>query len=351
MVSRRHFLGAAGKAAGFAALLGNSLFSTGCADTGNCGIVVFRDQNNDGVIDKYGYEPDRIPNVRVIIGDAEGVTDSTGRAMLFLSPGKHEASVDSKTLPPYFEASPRTIVVPDGNMPAEDMLFPVKLDVSGNAFDVYMGFGDSITSGNGDKTKSYLVPLQQKLKEYFGIAVMINRGEDGTRTNDGSARIVKALENNIPSYALILYGTNDWNEKSCKTTFIGNETLDGCYTIANLEYMIDAVKANGSLPVLGTIPPINVGYDERMHNDVNRTQPVRQAWVETTNEEIRQLAVEKGVALADVYKAFADDPGYKADPASCFADHVHPNEHGTELIADAFFRGITKRPEWSLYTD
>ncbi len=330
-----------------ASTLGSSLLNTGCAGMGYS-IVVFRDQNNDGIIDPYGYEPDRIPNVRVMAEGTEGITDSTGHAILSLSPGKHTMTVDQKTLPPYFSASPRQIETPE-NM-AQDILFPVELKIGGNSHDIYMGFGDSITAGNGDA--SYLDLLQQKMKGYFGIAVMENAGKNGTeRTSDGTARIADAMYGGVPSYVLLLDGANDWTEQSCKTTFVGNGTLDGCHTLDNLNYMIDAIIGNESLPVLGTIPPINVGYDQRMNSGVNRTSPERQRWVEMTNDRIRQLAVNKGVVLADVYKTITDSPGYKTDPASVFKDHMNPNELGRELIANAFFNAITKRPEWRLYTD
>jgi lysophospholipase L1-like esterase len=50
------------------------------------------------------------------------------------------------------------------------------------------------------------------------------------------------------------------------------------------------------------------------------------------------MVPEEGGVLADPHALFLAEGG---DLAALFSDHVHPNERGYALIADAFFRAIT----------
>src|SRR5262249_2778788 len=59
-------------------------------------------------------------------------------------------------------------------------------------------------------------------------------------------------------------------------------------------------------------------------------------WVEAANVQVRALARELGVPLADVEMAFLS----AGNPPSLFVDHVHPAAAGEELIAGAFFQAI-----------
>ena len=53
---------------------------------------------------------------------------------------------------------------------------------------------------------------------------------------------------------------------------------------------------------------------------------------------IRDLAASEGALLVDLEAAFLREP----DLSSLFADHVHPNDRGYKIMADEFFRAITR---------
>jgi lysophospholipase L1-like esterase len=151
---------------------------------------------------------------------------------------------------------------------------------------------------------------------------VIDEGISGTRSDAGAERIGGSLNRERPAYTLILYGTNDWNRAECKTDF-------PCYTIDSLRSMIGAVKATRSLPFLATIPPANpeVGAGAE-----------RNDWVARMNDLIRPMARQEGAVLVDVHAAFLR-AGTLSD---LFADHVHPNDRGYQILADEFFRAITQ---------
>jgi lysophospholipase L1-like esterase len=152
---------------------------------------------------------------------------------------------------------------------------------------------------------------------------VINQGIAGTRSNFGAGRIDGSLIDQRPAYTLILYGTNDWNQNECKTAF-------PCFTLASLRQMVLAARYFDSLPVLATIPPCNVGFDER-------ATPERNEFYFKMNELIRPMAREEGAVLVDLEAAFLREP----DLASLFVDHIHPSDAGYEIIASEFFAAIS----------
>jgi hypothetical protein len=102
-----------------------------------------------------------------------------------------------------------------------------------------------------------------------------------------------------------------------------------CFTIESLRDIILSAKGSSSLPVLATILPVNVGYDFR-------APAQREAWVEAVNVQVRALAREQNVVLADIEKAFLAD----RDVTRLFVDHIHPNAEGEEIISNTFLQAI-----------
>jgi lysophospholipase L1-like esterase len=226
-------------------------------------------------------------------------------------------------LPPFYAAPapvPATVPQPDGT----DVMVPLTLAIGNNVPNTYMGFGDSITAGEGSSDDAgYRDRLAAKLGQHFGRATVINQGIAGTRSNFGAGRIDGSLIDQRPAYTLILYGTNDWNQNECKTAF-------PCFTLASLRQMVLAARYFDSLPVLATIPPCNVGFDER-------ATPERNEFYFKMNELIRPMAREEGAVLVDLEAAFLREP----DLASLFVDHIHPSDAGYEIIASEFFAAIS----------
>jgi lysophospholipase L1-like esterase len=185
-----------------------------------------------------------------------------------------------------------------------------------------MAFGDSITVGDGSRSsQGYRDLLEGHLRRHFGLGSVIDEGRSATRTPAGYDRLGSTLDQDRPAYTLILYGTNDWNRGECKNEF-------PCDVIANLRGMIALAKASQSLPVIATIPPVNPDRDEFDRNP----------WVTRMNDLLRPMARQEGAALADVHAAFLREPSLSA----LFADHIHPNDRGYEVLAAEFFRALSQ---------
>ena len=149
-----------------------------------------------------------------------------------------------------------------------------------------------------------------------------NDGLSGTQSDAGESRLDGVLARERPAYTLILYGTNDWNELECKVEF-------PCFTIDSLRSMIRQAKDRNSLPVVGTIPPVNPAY-------ADKAPPERQDWVKRMNDLIRPM-VAAGERPSR-RRPRGDAEGGR--PAAIFTDHVHPNDRGYQIMAHEWFRAI-----------
>jgi lysophospholipase L1-like esterase len=285
--------------------------------------VVFYDQNANGQLD--AAEGARVPDVEVVVGGRSGRSEKlTGRVSIAGVPeGSQAVSVRAESLPPFFAAGAMpTATVPQA--PGADLLVPLVLPIGGNVANRYMAFGDSITVGTGARSSDgYRDLLQAQLRQHFGMGSVLDEGIEATRTRVGYERIGFALDQDRPAYTLILYGTNDWNRAECKNEF-------PCDVVENLQGMIREAKGRQSLPVLGTIPPVNPDRDEGGRND----------WVTQMNNLIRPMARQEGAVVADVQAAFLRE----GNLAGLFTDHIHPNDRGYQVLAAEFFRALTQSP-------
>jgi lysophospholipase L1-like esterase len=279
---------------------------------------LFYDENGNGALDPG--ENARVPDVTVQIGAA------TGRSSRVLGEftvpgvpaGTQTVTINRSTLPPYY-APPATVTV---TVPqSQGLLIPLTLPIGTNRPNLYMGFGDSITFGEGSpENRGYRPGLEDRLAGFFGRGNVIVDGVDATRSNRGADRIDGSLSQARPAYTLILYGTNDFNVLSCKTD-------PPCFTIDSLRDMVLAARSARSLPVLSTIIPAH---------PLAPLQPERNQWVAAQNVRIRALAREMGVPLADPEPLFLSDPAFDR----LYTGHVHPNNGGYDLLAQAFFMAI-----------
>jgi lysophospholipase L1-like esterase len=285
--------------------------------------VVYYDQNGNGQLD--AGENARVPGVEVVIGGASGRSEvASGQATVNGVPaGTQPVSVRAESLPPFY--APGTMPSAASPQPAGAPLnVPLTLPIGANVAHRYMAFGDSITVGDGSRSgEGYRGLLEAQLRRHFGGGSVVNEGQSATRTPVGYDRIGFALNQDRPAYTLILYGTNDWNRAECKNEF-------PCDVIENLRGMIGQAKAARSLPVIGTIPPVNPDRDEADRNP----------WVTRMNDLLRPMARQEGAALADVQAAFLRESSLSA----LFADHIHPNDRGYEILAAEFFRAISQPP-------
>ncbi len=279
-------------------------------------VVVFYDENGDGLAE--ADEVVRLPGVEVVIGDGSAKTAAGGRAVVQAPQGAQTVALRTESVPAFYQApAPRALTVPT----SEEVALPVSLPIGERRPNVYMAFGDSITVGGGSSDgEGYRGRLDQQLISYLGTSEVVNEGRGATQTNEGADRVGRALARRNPAYTLILYGTNDWNTLACQAG-------PPCQTIDAMRSIIEQVKAFGSLPVLSTIIPANPALEP----------PERNQWVKAENRLLQDLAREERIPLADPATLFFNQGNLPA----YFADHVHPNDAGYELIARAFFEAVT----------
>jgi lysophospholipase L1-like esterase len=284
------------------------------------GVTVFYDENGNGQLD--GGEIARLPNVEVVAGSGSARTDrGSGRAVVQAPAGAQLVAIRTETLPPgWVPTAGVTVDVPG----TSEVRLPVRLPIGNNHPNVYVTFGDSLTVGVGSATGAgYNGPLQAQLGASFGTATVVASGRDGTFSTTGAARIPGVMNRERPAYTLILYGTNDWNDQRCQSV-----PPASCYTIDNLRIIVEYVKSQSSIPVLGTLPPASP----------TMAPPERTQWNAQMNDLIKSLARSEGAMLADLFAAF---PSNAADRARYFSDDVHPNDAGYALIAEGFLKAFT----------
>jgi acyl-CoA thioesterase-1 len=287
---------------------------------------VFYDENGNLALDPS--ELGRVPGVDVGLAGRTGRSEPRTGHVLIAAVPEGQQTIAASHLPPYYvQKASRNV-----NVPATEPVFvPLQLDIGSNRPSVYMAFGDSITDGTGSSDGlGYRKKLQAGLMNYFGAGTVENEGIPGTRSGlarptDGLARIGAALAAHRPAYTLVLYGTNDWNDATCKWS-----NAD-CQTVEHLRDIVRAVRAAGSLPVLATIIPCNPAYA------ADYCPPERNAWLDQTNKSLRTMAQSENVLVADLYTAFLAQPSLVA----LLSDHVHPNDVGYGIVADGFLRAVT----------
>ncbi|MGE0454735.1 MAG: GDSL-type esterase/lipase family protein [Vicinamibacteria bacterium] len=291
--------------------------------------VVFYDENANNLIDPS--ELVRLGDVTIDIGGRSGRSErATGRVVVQNVPsGTYTISVQRGTLPAYWEPGTLpSVTVPQE--PGKDFVVPLRLPIGSNRANYYLAFGDSITEGDGSSDgDGWSRSLDRLIQLRIGNSNMIKDGVGGTTSAQGAARLSNSLRRYAPAYTLVVYGTNDWNTSACQST------VSTCFTASAMQSMIDTAKSRDSLPVISTIPPANTGYDTRVPEDRNiRNQQI--------NEELRSLAKAANVPLAETYAAF-EKAAPSGDFKDLFRDHVHPNDDGHDLIAQAFLDAIFRQ--------
>jgi len=283
-------------------------------------VTVYYDENGNGQLDPG--EAVRIPGVDVVIGSGTGKTAGGGQAVVTgVREGAQTVNLRTESLPYYFQpGSPVPVQVPG----TTDVKYPVTLDIGHNFPNVYFGYGDSITAGDGSSDgMGYRIRLQNLLGPYLGVADVETFGREGTFSSSGAERIRLWMSHYNPAYVLILYGTNDWNDQTCQ-----NQGPAACFTIDSLRTMIEYAKDISTLPVVATIIPGNPALVPGGRNQ----------WIDDMNVLIKGLAREQNVALADLNAAFKAQPNIP----SLFFDDIHPSDAGYQVMAQGWFKGITQ---------
>jgi lysophospholipase L1-like esterase len=284
-------------------------------------VTVFYDENGNGQLDPS--EAVRIPGVSVVVGTGTGTTAAGSGVAVVTGVGAGAQTVNLRTdsLPAYFQpGNPVPVQVPG----TADVRYPLTLPIGQNNANVYFGYGDSITYGNGSSDgQGYRLRLLNLLGPYFGRADVKTFGRPGTYSSDGASRLKLWMGHYDPAYLLLLYGTNDWNDQTCQ-----NQGPAACFTIDALRAMVEDAKDADTLPVLATLIPANPTLAPAGRN----------AWYDDMNVRIKALAQEQRVTLADLNAEFKA----AGNLGALYSDDVHPNDAGYQVMAQGWFKAITR---------
>jgi lysophospholipase L1-like esterase len=156
----------------------------------------------------------------------------------------------------------------------------------------------------------------KKLKEIYPFAVVnaIVTAIGGENSVKGAERFERDVLSHKPDLILIDYSLNDRG--------VG---LEKSYSAWN--QMIKAAKERGIKVILLTPSP---------DQNVNYADPENE--LKKHSDQVRKIAVENQVGLADSYKAFEFLYSDKEQLAKYMSQVNHPNEFGHELIANEIIK-------------
>ena len=189
----------------------------------------------------------------------------------------------------------------------------VNKDPGNNNLNVVAAFGDSITSGFLD-----IVPYPRRLSPLIGKTV-VNVGISGSKAGDNVGRTQTVIDRHRPAYMIILYGIND---------VIHSRNTSGI--LSSIEEMVQICENNKVLPILATYPMLNGSKYQIFAGGTARL-----------NQGIRDIAKARGIKCVDLEKEFSKgrdpaNPNMPLADASLYADGLHPNDAGTQIMALAF---------------
>ena len=177
-------------------------------------------------------------------------------------------------------------------------------DTGDNNPDLVYAVGDSMTEGVGSAT-----PYPALLSPLIGKTV-VNSGVGGQRSGEGVGIARSALTRN-PGYLLIWYGTNDVILGGA-----GQENVDA--VISNLDAMVQAARAQSTIPILSTL---GRGIEGHAGWDPGFV---------IMNEAIIAYANANGVRLV------RPDAAVGTNPELFQSDGLHFTTAGNQLVAEAF---------------
>lgn len=183
-----------------------------------------------------------------------------------------------------------------------------------------VSIGDSLTLGKpghipGDPLDDPFSGWQPHLQEMQGRAI-VNKGVGGDTSAQVLARMTADVHFFRPAYCAVLAGTND------VSTGVAAGTTQG-----NLTSIWGSCTSNGTIPILGTIPPYNAG-----------TAAMKQAILDL-NTWIRGQAAANSWPLADYYPVLEDpaSPGnMRTSEVAADGLNAHPTSQGYARMATAW---------------
>ena len=166
---------------------------------------------------------------------------------------------------------------------------------------VYIVFGDGITSGSGLSGRTWAERLRVKNVDIINLAV------SGTHSEYGANNIEGFMHEYKPHLVMVLYGVNDVSAGIPTATIIDN-----------LESIIQVVQYYGGNIILGTIPVVSL-YSSSEANSARRL-----------NTDIKTLCNNYGIPCADA----GSRVGYSS--RWYLEDGLHPTLEAHKLIQEVF---------------
>jgi acyl-CoA thioesterase-1 len=187
--------------------------------------------------------------------------------------------------------------------------------------------GDSITKGTRPGVKpaeTFAARLERALRDGGQAVEVINVGIGGERTDLALVRLAKDVVARRPALVTVMYGTNDaYVDKGKETT-----RLTPAQYRANLEKIVDELKAAGIVPVLMTSPRWGRTSPP---NGVGENPNVR--LVEYIGV-CRGVAVSRKVPLVDHFKHWTEAEAAGKTIGDWTTDQCHPNPEGHRVLVE-----------------
>ncbi|EOQ00970.1 GDSL-type esterase/lipase family protein [Bacillus cereus] len=185
--------------------------------------------------------------------------------------------------------------------------------------------GDSTTENNSYSTVNHVHRVRSMLEAKYGSkAVVLNKGIGGNKSTDGVARFFKDVVNLNPDAIVICFGIND-------------SSVDPRIPIA-VSKQANRDMIESALTYCGNKTDILFRTMNMPRNFANPAIP----YFEEYNEMVMSLCNEYGVAYADYYSYMKSLGFDQTTIMPYFADSIHPNDLGQELIFNFIKQFIVK---------
>lgn len=202
-------------------------------------------------------------------------------------------------------------------------------------YTTYWAFGDSLTEGEVstsslaikavDASAAYPTQLRALMAaRYTQQTITVeNHGRVGERADDGADRLRAELTAGpVPDVLLLLEGTNEMLQRDAALV----DTI-----VPTLRVDIDEARARGVKQILlATFPPVRAGVRGSL----------AEPYIAPVNTGVRNLAVEKGVPLVDLYEAM-----HGQEATLIGDDGLHPTVAGYRRMAETFLTAIRQQFE------